>query len=444
MRLYVLLVVVIEIIHVMTTSGLSTGVGIDLGTSGVRVCVVSSDGQIVGEAKQGWSDEEGRLPETWIRALKDTLARCEGALSAKRVCISGTSASILAVDSAGQVVRPPMMYSDAVKGRAGDEAMALIDAHAPKGHVTRSRTSALAKLLTWQLTENETPVHQADYVASVLCGDGEPYHSDWHNSLKLGYDVGALEWPSWVLDLAPSVSRLNVVEPGKPTTATVAADWGPAGALVVGGTTDSIAAYLACCSTPRGKLDFEPGSAVTSLGSTTALKLVSRRRVDDSTTGVYSHRVGDLWLVGGASNAGCRALRVADFDDQELAELTLDMKEIPENPVNSGGVYPLTQIGERFPFNDPDKQPSLPDPDKISRLELMEQILLGISDVERLGYEALRNLGATPLAYVKTAGGGARNEKWRLMRERMLGVPVRQSQHTDAAFGAALLALSSE
>ncbi|MEM7517551.1 MAG: FGGY-family carbohydrate kinase, partial [Planctomycetota bacterium] len=426
-----------------TTSGLTTGVGIDLGTSGVRVCVVSSDGKIVGEAKQGWSDEEGRRPETWIRGLQETLSKCEGALSANRVCVSGTSASLLAVDSSsGEVVRAPMMYSDAVTGSSGDEAMASIEAHAPKGHVTRSRTSALAKLLTWQLTEKETPVHQADYVAAALSG-GRPstYHSDWHNALKLGYDVGKLEWPSWILDMAPSVSRLDVVEPGRPTR-TVTADWGPVGAQVVAGTTDSIAAYFACCASPLGELDFEPGSAVTSLGSTTALKLVSRERIDDSARGVYSHRVGDVWLVGGASNAGCRALRAAGFDDLELAELTLGMKDVEEAPVNAGGVYPLTQKGERFPFNDPDKEPCLPDAEKLSRLQLMEQLFLGIADVERLGYQALSDLGATRLAYVKTAGGGSKNEKWRVMRERMLGVPVRQSEHTDAAFGAALLALS--
>ena len=44
----------------------------------------------------------------------------------------------------------------------------------------------------------------------------------------------------------------------------------------------------------------QPGEAVTSLGSTLAVKLLSDARVDDAATGVYSHRLGDTWLVGAA------------------------------------------------------------------------------------------------------------------------------------------------
>lgn len=54
---------------------------------------------------------------------------------------------------------------------------------------------------------------------------------------------------------------------------------------------DSIAAFLAA-----GVM--QPGEAVTSLGSTMAIKMVSTSRVDDAAFGIYSHRLGDLWLVG--------------------------------------------------------------------------------------------------------------------------------------------------
>lgn len=38
---------------------------------------------------------------------------------------------------------------------------------------------------------------------------------------------------------------------------------------------------------------------MSSLGSTLAVKLLSENRVDDAAYGVYSHRLGDAWLVGG-------------------------------------------------------------------------------------------------------------------------------------------------
>lgn len=56
---------------------------------------------------------------------------------------------------------------------------------------------------------------------------------------------------------------------------------------------DSIAAFLAV-----GVGASTPGAAVTSLGSTLAVKLLSTCRIDDSRFGLYSHRLGDLWLVG--------------------------------------------------------------------------------------------------------------------------------------------------
>ena len=53
------------------------------------------------------------------------------------------------------------------------------------------------------------------------------------------------------------------------------------------GTTDSIAAFLASGAAGVGE-------AVTSLGSTLAIKLLSAQPVDDSRYGVYSHRLGAL------------------------------------------------------------------------------------------------------------------------------------------------------
>lgn len=92
----------------------------------------------------------------------------------------------------------------------------------------------------------------------------------------------------------------------------------PLSCVVGAGTTDSIAAFLAA------GVD-RPGQAVTSLGSTLAVKLLSTTRVDSAAQGVYSHRLGDTWLVGGASNTGGAVLRSLFADDQLKAlSATLD------------------------------------------------------------------------------------------------------------------------
>ena len=82
----------------------------------------------------------------------------------------------------------------------------------------------------------------------------------------------------------------RVVAPGAPVAlvtpeARQRAGGLPEGCLVCAGTTDSVAAFVAARVS-------RPGQAVSSLGSTLAIKLLSTTRVDDAAFGVYSHRLG--------------------------------------------------------------------------------------------------------------------------------------------------------
>lgn len=56
----------------------------------------------------------------------------------------------------------------------------------------------------------------------------------------------------------------------------------------------------------------------------------------------------------------------------------------------------------------------------------------------------LKELGATQVDQVFTAGGGAKNEKWTKIRERVLGLPVSRANQTESAYGAALLAIKGD
>jgi D-ribulokinase len=167
------------------------------------------------------------------------------------------------------------------------------------------------------------------------------------------------------------------------------------------GTTDSIAAFLASGAN-------SPGQAVTSLGSTLVVKLLSEKPVEDSTRGIYSHRLGDRWLVGGASNVGCAVLRQEEFSEEELRQLSAAIDPHTDSPLK---YYPLTKAGERFPKNDPKKQPVLtPKPLKtaadgakdtsVCRQQYLHGILQGIAEVEKEGYAALKELGATAITEV--------------------------------------------
>lgn len=92
---------------------------------------------------------------------------------------------------------------------------------------------------------------------------------------------------------------------------------------------------------------------MTSLGSTLAIKLLSSVRVDNAKYGIYSHRLGDSWLVGGASNTGGAVLKKI-FSDSELRKLSEKINPQVQSPLD---YYPLNSLGERFPRADPLLQP---------------------------------------------------------------------------------------
>jgi sugar (pentulose or hexulose) kinase len=170
---------------------------------------------------------------------------------------------------------------------------------------------------------------------------------------------------------------------------------------VVAGTTDSIAAFLASGAD-------QTGDAVTSLGSTLVLKLLSQNRVDASQYGIYSHRLGDRWLVGGASNSGGAVLRHF-FDAASLAQLSQQIN--PDISVDLD-YYPLLSPGERFPIHDPALPPRLsprPEDDTL----FLQGLLWGIARIEQRGYDLLQRLGASPLKQIYTAGGGAETKSGR-------------------------------
>jgi hypothetical protein len=196
----------------------------------------------------------------------------------------------------------------------------------------------------------------------------------------------------------------------------------------VAGTTDSVAAFLAAGAE-------QAGDGVTSLGTTLVLKLLSREPVFSPRHGVYSHRLGDYWLAGGASNAG-GAVLLKYFSEDQLRELTPRLQ-----PDHRSGLdyYPLCEPGERFPLCDPELAPRLePRPGDPARF--LQGLLEGLSRIEADGYRLLARLGGPALRSVRSTGGGSQNPAWARIRENMLGVPLKPAVSVHAAYGTALLA----
>lgn len=414
--------------------------GIDFGTSGCRAVAMNTAGELLAQAETPLpapdkdATESVQDPAQWWQALTRVLKQLLAAVDRDKVralAVDGTSATLLLCDAQGRPLTPALLYND----RRALAQAARIAARAPRQTAVHGPTSSLAKLLWFQDRGLAKPashaLHQADWITGRLTGAYG--HSDYHNCLKLGYDAEQLAWPAWLADLGVNTALLpRVHAPGEflgPLHPGVAALLGlPPATQVRAGTTDGVAAFLAADA-------HAPGHGVTSLGSTLVLKLVSDRPVFSPAHGVYSHRLGNLWLAGGASNSG-GAVLAQYFSAEELRALTPRLN--PDVPTGLD-YYPLAGAGERFPVNDPALAPRL-SPRPADRVVFLQGLLEGIARIEARGYELLTELGAPRLTALWTGGGGAQNPAWERLRAHLLKVPMHKPRSKLAAYGAARLA----
>jgi sugar (pentulose or hexulose) kinase len=415
-------------------------VGIDLGTSGCRAMAIDQELAAVAGAdiklpppqRSGAGIEQDA--EIWWQAVCEVLGALTeqidpGAIQA--IAVDGTSGTIVLCDSEGIPVTPGMLYNDA---RARDEA-ARIATVAPAASGAHGATSGLAKLIYLQDQPDSRGAHhvlnQAEWIAARLTG--RYGMGDENNCLKLGYDVLNRRWPEWFDALGVNRAWLpQVVAPGT-TLGSVAPAISRRFHLaphcrIVAGTTDSIAAFLATGAQ-------QTGEAVTSLGSTLVLKILSPQPVFDPRYGIYSHRLGKWWLAGGASNSGGAVLRHY-FPQFEMDALTPQLD--PDHPTGLD-YYPLLTPGERFPIQDPQLPPRL-SPRPPEAVRFFQGMLEGMARIEADGYRLLADLGAPAPLSVRTVGGGASNTAWTRIRGSALRVPIIEPRHSEAAYGAALLA----
>lgn len=407
--------------------------GIDFGTSGARACAIDAGGAIRAESSRAFGAlAEHERADAWRDTLWELVASLPPAIRARLsdIALDGTSGTVLACDDALRPLHAPLPYDD---DRAEAEA-GQIATLAPAGHPAAAPTSGLAKLMWLRrrlgLAGSRVYLNQADWLASLLTE--QPGYTDYHNALKMGLDLVALDWPDWAEHLADRRSLPRPLAPGS-VIATLARGRArylgvEAGCRIRAGTTDSIAAFLAAGVR-------QSGDAVTSLGSTLVLKLLSDTRVESIGHGVYSHWFGRRWLAGGASNCGGAVLR-RFFDDRALAALSERIDPETASPLD---YLPLPRAGERFPVNDPALAPRL-DPRPADDAAFLHGLLESLARIEARAYGLLRELGAPAVHRVATAGGGANNPVWMRIRQRLLGVPVQRAAQTEAAYGTALLA----
>ncbi|SIN93748.1 xylulokinase/hypothetical protein [Sulfurivirga caldicuralii] len=394
--------------------------GLDLGTSGLRGVITDETGEIHAEAAAPLTDQS---PTTWSAALSGVLLELKPHLSrVHHIIADATSSTVMLWDNG--VSSPVLMYDD---GRATQEYAAIRD-QLPADSAAHGATSTLSKVL-W--LRNHCPVssgtriaHQVDWLNAQFLGFPPP--TDWNNALKLGYDPIREQWPDVIEQLLSPLSPPKVVPSGTPLGSVQEAvqdTWGfPHQCTVHAGTTDSIAGFLAAGAQALG-------DAVSSLGTTLALKIVSERPIFSPSHGIYSHRLGRRWLAGGASNVGGGSL-LEMFSLEQVRALS---KRQP-GPKRGIACYPLRGVGERFPEADAKKAGLWPDkhlPEAVRFQAIVEALVA----IEKKGYERLHALGAPAPQRIFCVGGGCRNAMWQRLRSAQLPHVVAQTVERPPAWG---------
>ena len=414
----------------------ATALGIDLGTSGVRAAALAADGTTIDMAAFAFPDAAAsRSPAAWWSGVESCFSELASRISLaaiEGVAVDGTSGTVLAIDALGAPVGDVLMYNDPCPDRAIVDRIA---AQAPVDSAARGATSALARAIHLSRRPGvHGIVHQADWILLKL-GLATPT-SDENNALKTGYDLAAERWPDWLDACGMDIALLpDVKRAGAPLATVGAAGQGlglPLDCRYHAGTTDGCASFLATGASAIG-------DGVTALGSTLVVKLASARPIDAANYGIYSHRILDFWLAGGASNSGGAVIRNF-FDGEQLEAMTPHLR--PDRPTGLA-YYPLLKPGERFPENDPAYPPRL-EPRPKDDLTFFQAILEGITAIETSGYDRLAELGGPEVKSVRTVGGGAANPAWMRMRENALGVPFLPSRSAEAAVGTASLVLAGK
>ncbi len=436
---------------------MSFHLGIDLGTSSVKVLLIAQDQRIVGSAHaplevqrphSGWSEQD---PDSWIAATGEAVMALRRAYPAELAAVAGIGLSghmhgATLLDASDKVLRPCILWNDT---RSFAEA-AELDAQA----IFRERTGNIVfpgftapKVLWVKRHEPEVFAKLSkvllpkDYLRLWLTGEHVSEMSDAAGTSWL--DVGKRDWDAALLaatglDLSHMPHLVEGTEVSGTLRRDLCAKWGIDGAPVVaGGAGDNAAS--AC-----GMGTVAPGSAFVSLGTSGVLFASNETYRPNPASAVHAfcHAIPNTWHQMGVILSATDSLNwLSSITGREAASLTNSLGDDLRAP---GPVTFLPYLsGERTPHNDAAIRGAFAGLGHESGVEaLTKAILEGVAFAVRDSLEALQATG-TNLSRVTAIGGGSRSIYWLKVIASTLDIPVDIPAEGDfgAAFGAARLGL---
>jgi xylulokinase len=419
-------------------------VGIDVGTTAVKAILVGEDGEILARRevpyalstpRPGWSEQD---PEDWVRATEQALDGLPGD-DVAGIGLSGQMHGLVALDAAGSVIRPAILWNDQrtgaecaeIEGRVGLDRLISLTGN-------RALTGFTAPKLLW--LRNHEPESFAriarvllpkDYVRMRLTGEVATDVSDASGTLLL--DVAGRRWSTEVLDaldLSPDWLP-PVLESPQESGRT------RAGVAVAAGAGDQAAGAIGVGVARPGPLSIALGTSGVVFAALPAFAADPQARVH-----AFCHALPDAWHAMGVMLSAAGSLRWV----RDVAAPGEDFAALVNGAERWGpGAEGLTFLpylsGERTPHGDPDARGSFTGLSvRHDRGALVRAVLEGVACGLRDSYDLVAALGGARPDLGRVSGGGARSDLWLRIISSVLELPLeRVAVEEGAAFGAALL-----
>ena len=433
-------------------------IGIDLGTSAVKLLLVDERGRILGEVTKeyplsfpqpGWSEQN---PEDWWKAVQHGVLQLTEHLDKSAVCgigVGGQMHGLVALDENDAVIRPAILWND---GRTGEEVEYL------NGTIGKDRLSALTaniafagftapKLLWMRAHEPENFARIAkimlpkDYINYRLTGVHSCDYSDASGMLLL--DVEHKRWSKEMMDICglrdEQMPRLfESYEVIGTLRGFVSGALGlPRDCAVVAGAGDNAAAAVGTGVVGEGGCNL-------SLGTSGTLFISSKKFGVDPCNALhaFAHADGGWHLMACMlSAASCNKWLCEEI--LHTADYAAEQAGITDEKLGNNHVFFLPYLmGERSPINDVNARGTFVGMTMdSSRSDLVQAVLEGVAFAIRDSFEVAKSIGLE-IPRSRICGGGAKSALWRKIFANVLGIPLDMVKTEQGpGYGGAMLAM---
>ncbi len=430
-------------------------IGVDLGTSAVKLLLMNEKGGIENIVSKeyplefphpGWSQQK---PEDWWDKTCEGLTELTaGADKSKIAGISfgGQMHGLVVLDKDDNVIRPAILWNDGRTGKETDYLNNVIGKDKLSEYTANIAFAGFtAPKILW-MKENEPELFAKiakimlpkDYIAYKLSGVHCTDVSDASGMLL--FDVKNKCWSKEMMEicsvredqLAKIFESYEVVGTIKPD---VASKLGfPETVKIIAGAGDNAAAAIGTGTVGDGRCNI-------SLGTSGTIFISSKDFCVDANNALhaFAHSDGHYHLMGCMlSAASCNKWWMEDIiGTDDFAGQQKDITKLGENNV----FFLPYLMGERSPHNNPDARAMFIGMSMdTTRADMTQAVLEGVAFGIRDSFEVAKSLGIN-ITKTKICGGGAKSPLWKKIMANVLGITVEVIESEEGpGYGGAILA----